>query len=264
MNNNNFTLKIAEKILLSLAIVALLLFQGWGQEQEIQRAKLYRDVFPLISDSDLYCSFFIMEDMNLDIRIVGSEKEEERMLMREHDIFYVDKGSADGIEIGQVFLILEIGPTINNYGHLVLKRGRAQVVAVEEKRASFRLDKACEQVMTGYYLVPFEEKATFLGKDLGYDIPVEESEDFKGSIIHTMREYNQISQGHWALIDLGEEDGVQFGQQLVIYRGEAGEEPVKVIGNLIVIDVQRKTSTVKILSGRDALKVGDKVQPHFK
>ncbi len=264
MNNSNFTLKIPGKILFSLAIVTLLLFQGWGQEQEIQRAKLYRDVFPLISDSDLYCSFFIMEEVNLDTRIIGSEREAERMLMREHDIFYINKGSADGIEIGQVFLILEIGPKINKYGHLALKRGRAQVVAVEEKRASLRLEKSCEQVMTGYYLVPFEEKASFLGKDLGYDIPVEESEGLEGSIIYTIREYNQIGRGHWALIDLGEEDGVRFGQQLVIYRGEAGEEPVKVIGNLIVIDVQRKTSTVKILSGKDTLKVGDKVQPHFK
>lgn len=261
---NDFTLKIPGKIFLSFAIIILLLFQGWSQGQEIKRAKLYRDVFPLISDSDLYCSFFLMEKMDLDTRIIGSEDESERMLMREHDIFYINKGTGDGLEIGQVFLVLEIGTEIKKLGILALKRGRAQVVAVEEEQASLNLDKACGQVMLGYYLVPFEEKAGFLGKGLGYDIHAEESESLQGSIIFTQGEYNQIGRGHWALIDLGEEDGIQFGQQLVIYRREVEGEPIKVIGNLIVIDVQRKTSTVKILSGRDVLKVGDKVQPHFK
>jgi hypothetical protein len=74
-----------------------------------------------------------------------------------------------------------------------------------------------------------------------------------------------IGSGDWALVDLGEEDGIQFGQQLVVYkRSKKKSAFVKMIGNLIVINVQSKTSTVKVLSCNSPLKIGDLVQTHFK
>ena len=111
---------------------------------------------------------------------------------------------------------------------------------------------------------PFEEKSDFLGKDLGYDVPINEEEGPQGMLIYFQDEYRQISKGHWAIIDVGEEDGIHFGQQLVIYRKVKGKkETIENIGNLIVIDTQAKTSTVKILSSKSPLRLGDRVQPHF-
>lgn len=273
--------KISGKIIFSLLTIFLLFFQGSGfglssaeggesQEQKTKKAKLYRDIFPLISESDLYCSFFVLEKKELDTKIVGAEKMEERMLLREHDIFFINKGRVDGFETGQMFLILEIGSKIKNpvtrekYGFLALKRGRARIVEVEESRASARLEKACDQVMVGHCLVPFEEKGGLLGVDLGYDVFPPEGEGINGMIIYLVRDYEQIGSGHWALIDLGEEDGLQFGQQLIIYRKLKKSDSIESIGTLIVIDTQRRTSTVKILSAKDALKVGDLVKTHFK
>jgi len=278
----NYTLKTAVKSLFFFMIIFLLFFQGVSiglnpgdgeinQEQEVKKARLYKDVFPLISDSDLYCSFFVMEKVKLDTQIVGSEKEEERILLRENEMFFINKGSVDNIETGQIFLILEVEEKIRNpitgkkFGRLVLKRGRAQIIKVEEERAFARLEKACGQVMVGQYLIPFEEKSGLLGRDLGYDVSVSEEEDSRGMLIYFQDDYEQISKGHWAIIDLGEEDGIHFGQQLIIYRKTKGKKgTIDNLGNLIVIDVQSKTSTVKILSSKDALKVGDRVQPHFK
>ncbi len=260
---NKLPRKVPGKLFLFASVIFLLLFQGMGQEQELKRAKLYRDVFPLISDSDLYCSFTVVKKVEMDTQIIGSEKERERILIWEGDIFFIDKGGADGLEVGQVFLILETGKKIKKYGRLVFKRGRAQVVEVEDRRASLRLDKACGPVTIGNSLVPFEEKPGFLGRDLGFDIPVEEGEGLQGKIIYAIREHNLISGGQWALIDLGEEEGIQFGQQLVVFRKKSKKEPIKVLGNLIVIDVQRNTSTVKILSSKDAIELGDRVQPRF-
>lgn len=273
--------KISGKIIFSLLTIFLLFFQvdgfglspaegGGSQEQKTKKAKLYRDIFPLISESDLYCSFFVLEKKELDTKIVGAEKMEERMLLREHDIFFINKGRIDGFETGQMFLILEIGRKIKNpvtkekYGFLALKRGRARIVEVEESRASARLEKACDQVMVGHCLVPFEEKGGLLGVDLGYDVLPPEGEGINGMIIYLVRDYEQIGSGHWALIDLGEEDGLQFGQQLIIYRKLKKSDSIESIGSLIVIDTQRRTSTVKVLSAKHALKVGDLVKTHFK
>lgn len=276
----NRTFKIAAKIMFSLMIIILLSFQGEGnglnsvngdisQEQEAKKARLYKDVFPLISETDLSCSFFVMKKPQLDIQIVGAEKQEERVLFRENDIFFVNKGSSDGLETGQIFTIVEVGNKVRNpftgknYGHLILKRGRAQIVSVEEKQAFAKLEKACEQVTLGQYLVPFEEKSELLGSDLGYDVEINEEKD-QGTLIYFQDEFGQISRGQWAIIDLGEEDGIHFGQQLVIYRKmDKKKGSIKKLGSLIVIDVQENSSTVKILSSIDALALGDRVQPRY-
>jgi hypothetical protein len=119
--------------------------------------------------------------------------------------------------------------------------------------------------MVGYSLIPFEEKGGLLGKDLGFDILPRETEESKGKIIYSQDEQNLTGSGDWALVDLGEEDGIQFGQQLVVYkRSKKKGALVKMIGNLIVINVQSKTSTVKVLSCNSPLKIGDLVQTHFK
>lgn len=277
----NYTLKTVTKFLFFFMIIFLLFFKGesigWNtgdgertQEQEVKKARLYKDVFPLISEADLYCSFFVIEKVDLDTQIVGSEKEDERMLLRESDVFFINKGSVDGIETGQIYMIIEVGEKVRNpitgkgFGHLALRRGRAQIFSVEEERAFARLEKSCGEVMVGHFLVPFEEKSDFLGKDLGYDVPINEEEGLQGMLIYFQDEYQQISKGHWALIDLGEEDGIHFGQQLVIYRKTKGKKgAIENIGNLIVIDTQMKTSTVKILSSKSPLRLGDMVQPHF-
>lgn len=277
----NFNIKIPRKIFFSLVIIFLLCFLGEGiesssvdrtenQEQEIKKAKLYKDIYPLISEIDLYCSFFVLEQEKLDTKIIGTVKGQERILLREHDIFYINKGEQDGIETGQIFLILERGPKIKNplarrrLGRLALKRGRAQIIAVEENSASARLERACQQVMEGYFLVPFEEKRGLMGKDLGYEVAPPEGEALEGRIVYLQRGYQRIGSQHWALIDLGERDGLQFGQQLIIYRRLKKRDPLKIIGNLIVIDTQDRTSTVKILSSKDAIQTGDLVRAHFK
>lgn len=278
----NTTLNRTAKFLFFIIIIFLLFQYGESigpnpgrgqisQEQEVKKARLYKDVFPLISESDLYCSFFVMDKMKLDTQIIGSEKEYERILLREDEIFYVNKGSADGIETGQIFLILEIGEKVRNpfkgksYGRLVLKRGRAQIVSVEEERSFAKLEKACGEVMLGHYLMPFEEKSGLIGKDLGMDVPINEEDGPQGMLIYFQNEYQQISRGQWATVDIGEEDGIRFGQQLVVYRKTKGQKKIiEKIGNSIVIDTQERTSTVKILSSIDPLRVGDRVQPHFK
>lgn len=278
----NFTLKTAVKFLFFAMIISLLCFQGESiglipgnagidQEQEVKKARLYKDVFPLITESDLYCSIFVMDKMELEAQIVGSERDKERILLRESEIFYVNRGIAYGFEVGQLYTILQVGEKISNpitgkrYGRIVYRRGRAQIVSVEEDRAFAKLEKSCGEVMVGHFLMPFEEKSGLLGKDLGYDVPISEEEGSWGRLVYFQDDYQQISKGHYSIVDIGEEDGIHFGQQLVIYRKTEGKMgSIEKIGNSIVIDTKQKTSTVKILSSNNALRVGDFVQPRYK
>ncbi len=273
----NLIQKTPRKIFFSLVIIFLLFCLGESvqpnsldrdesQEQEVKKARLYKDIFPLVSKSDLYCSFFVLEKKKgLNIKIISAERTEERLILREDDTLYINRGQQDGIENGQIYLILEIGQRIKSYGYLAFMRGRAKIVDARSGRSTAELEKACAPVKVGYYLVPFEEKGGLLGKDLGYDAPPRIAKGSKGKIIFSHDEHNMIGSGDWALIDLGEEDGIQFGQQLVVYRRlKKKGASLKMIGNLVVINVQRETSTVRVLSCNGVLEVGDLVQTHFK
>lgn len=227
---------------------------------EVEKAKIYREIYDLISETDLYCSFYIMDDGEPDAKIFGAEREDERVQFNNGDMVYINKGMADGIEEGQMFEVLERGQTLPGYGTILHQRGRLRVVALEVNASSARVEKACGPIMVGNYIVPFEEKESLMGKDLGYNVPPYENDGLKGKILYLESDFVQAGSGDLGLINLGEVDGIQLGQQLVAYRKLYGGTPLFVFGNMVVIDTQKQTSTVKILSCKDVLLIGDMVQ----
>ena len=230
------------------------------EEYDVEKASIYQEIYDLLSETDLYCSFFILDEGVPEMRIFGAERADERVQFNNGDIVYINKGRNDGIEEGQLFTVLEVGQPIPGYGPLVHQRGRVRVMALEANASSARVEKACGSIMIGNYLVPFEEKEGRLGKDLGYNVPPYETDGLKGKILYLKDDFVQAGSGAWALLNLGEVDGIQLGQQLVVYRKLYEGVPLFVFGNMVVIDTQRRSCTVKILSCKDALMIGDLVQ----
>lgn len=237
-------------------------------QHQIERAKIFREAYPVIADVDLYCSLFVYEGDLPDLMITAAEKGYEKAMFSDSDTVFLNKGRNDGLEIGQVFLVVEIGGRIGDFGYLANKRGRAHVVFLEDNRAVARIEKSCGRLTVGNFLLPFEEKETLLGKDIGYEAYAEGVTGPTGSIVYLERDYNQIGSGAWAIIDIGEEAGIQVGQQLTIYKRIRNPQTLAVredlpqigVGNSIVIDVGKKTATVKVLSCSDSIVKGQTVQ----
>ena len=252
-----------------LMILGLLLPALSTAEKTVQlgadKDKTFQYAFALISESDLYCSFFVLEDAPRLMIAVG-ERGAEKMLLADGDLFYFKAGKDEGLKEGQVMTVLEIGPKVGgpglkkSPGPVVFRRGRARLIRFEKDFALGRVEKACGPVMVGNSLVPFVEKNGLLGKDLGFDVSVRNQETLSGRIVFLDNQITQIGSGQWALIDLGREQGLQFGQQLTVAHRAAEGLPLEAIGNAIVIDAGRVTSTIKVLSARDAIGLGDLVQ----
>jgi hypothetical protein len=239
-----------------------LIFLGTGlaQENQIEKAKIFQEDYPLITESDLYCSIYLLDGALPGIKIIGAERQEEKVLLNDGDKFYIDKGKVDGLEIGQVFLVIGVGPKIMDYGNLTSRTGRARIIGLEENRGTVRIDKTCGQVLLGNDLIPFEEKEGMLGKDEGYAQELDENQGTMGSLIFIDTELHIAGTGQWAIIDMGSDRGVHIGQQMTIFKRVKIGVPREAIGSLVVIDVQKRTSTVKLLSCRDAVEVGFQVQ----
>ena len=99
--------------LLATLSLGILMMGAWliaqqKQQYEIKKAIIYQDIYPIISESDLYCSFLIWDKKEKpDLKIIGAEREYERVLFNNDDIVYLNKGKAEGLQPGQLFLILE-------------------------------------------------------------------------------------------------------------------------------------------------------------
>jgi len=273
----NFEVMKMKKIMLQILIsFALLIFifsflgvagiQSSQEKQEekpkhqIEKARIYREDYPLISESDLYCSIFILEDKKLDVKIIDAEKAEEKKLFSDADIVFLDKGRNRGLEVDKMFLILEVGENIQGLGPLGLKRGRARIIDVGEDWGHAQIEKTCGRIMIGHFMIPFEEKKDLLERVPIIDISHREGRILQGNIVYQDLEIQIGSRNVWGLIDLGKEDGLLVGERMNIYKESSKKAPPKLIGDLVVVDTQRSTSTVKILSSTDAVRPGDIVQ----
>ncbi|HEK85575.1 MAG: hypothetical protein ACPLZD_00465 [Candidatus Saccharicenans sp.] len=247
----------------SVLVVLSLFFGPAGlsaQENQVQKAKIFAEEYPLISDSDMYCSILIWDQKIPEIKIIGSEREDERAMMVDSDTFYINKGKEDGLDVGQMFLALQIENPIAKLGYLAQKKGKVRIIRLEDHVGVVKIEKSCGDIQVGNYLIPFEEKETVIGKDLGYNNNLKPGESLTGQVIYLDTDFNIAATGHWALINVGAEQGLKVGQQMTIFRQKKPNYPREAIGNLVVIDTQKKTATVRVLSCREAVEKGDIVQ----
>jgi hypothetical protein len=131
------------------------------QEAQIVKPKIFDETYQLINESDLNCSFFMHEEGKLlpDIRIIGAERMNEKSVFENEDSIYLDKGAADGLEIGQLFLSVGLRAKVGKIGTVMERHGRARIVRLDERMATAKVEKGCGRIMIGDFLLPFEEEA---------------------------------------------------------------------------------------------------------
>jgi hypothetical protein len=248
---------------LSLALVSLCLLvagRPFAQDQ-IQKAKIFEDTYQLINDTDLYGSFFMLEEGKPlpDLRIIGSERMNEKDQLIDFDLIYLSKGQAGGLEIGQLFQIIGLEDKVPPYGTVVRRRARARVVRLEENVAVARIERSFWAARVGDYLLPFEEGEGEVGKDKGYDV-MDPNASKRGQVIYVDQDLRLAGSGQWVLINMGRQQCVQIGDELTVFHRAKPNLPREAVGSMIIIDVRGATSTVKVLTCREAVGPGDEVQ----
>ncbi len=231
------------------------------QESVIQKPKIFEENYQLINESDLNCSFYMYEEGKLlpDIRIIGGERMNEKSLWEDGDLIYLNKGAADGLEMGQLFLTVGLRAKVAKLGTVMERHGRARIVRLDDRMASARIEKGCGRILTGDFLIPFEEEAGEIGRDQGYG-DMDPNASRRGYVVYIENDFHISGSGQWALINLGRQHCVQIGDQLNIFHQARPNLPREAFASAIIIDVRGATSTIKILGARDAVDIGAEVQ----
>lgn len=232
-----------------------------AQEMMIQKAKIFDETYQLINESDLNCSFYMHEEGKLlpDIRIIGAERMNEKHVYSDDDVIYLDKGAADGLEIGQLFLAVGMRAKVGKIGTVMERHGRARIIRLDDEMATAKVEKGCGAILVGDYLLPFEEEAGEIGKDLGYG-DMDPNASKRGRVIYIENDFHISASGQWALIDMGRQHCVQIGDQLNVFHQARPDLPREAVASAIIIDVRGASATVKILGARDAVAINDEVQ----
>src|SRR4030042_6545692 len=115
------------------------------QETQIQKAKIFDETYQLINESDLNCSFYMHEEGKLlpDIQIVGAERMNEKSIFEDGALIYLNKGAADGLEMGQLFLTVGLRAKVGKLGTVMERHGRARVVRLADRVAAARGEEGC-------------------------------------------------------------------------------------------------------------------------
>jgi hypothetical protein len=231
------------------------------QEIQIQKAKIFDETYQLINESDLNCSFYMHEEGKLlpDIQIIGGARMNEKTVFEDGDLIYINKGAADGLEMGQLFLTVGLRAKVGKLGTVMERHGRARVVRLDDRIATAKVEKGCGTIVIGDFLLPFEEEAGEIGKDLGYG-DMDPNASKRGHVIYIENDFHISASGQWALIDMGRQHCVQIGDQLNVFHQARPDLPREAIASAIIIDVRGATSTIKILGAKDAVDIGSEVQ----
>lgn len=219
----------------------------------------------IVSDSDFLCSFFVLEG-TAPARIESPESPDGLTLIGEGRMVWARSEAGEDVRPGQAFAVIErIDPIPGakpgaGPGPIAFRRGRLRVVRLDGPRFLGRIEKACGTIRVGCLLLPYEDKPPLMGRDLGYDFPFKGGEAVTGRLSYFRDGLTQAGPGDWILIDIGGGQGLQAGQQLTVFAKPEGDRPPRAVASAVVIDVGLDTATVKVLSARDVLRLGDLVQ----
>jgi len=244
---------------LFLVLISITINTYGFQKEGIKKAQIYEEEYQLITESDLYCSFYVLDRELPELKIIGAERGYERDMFSNADVVYLNQGRMQGLNKGQVFTVIEVRKEVPGVRPIAFRRGRVRIEDLDDSKSTARIEKSCNRIMEGYSLIPFQPREGIKGQDLGYDIPPFETQGAKGEVVFLQTDFNQIGSGHWAIISIGQQSGITLGQQLILYRILEEDAPLQIFGNCVVIDVQQETSTIKVLSCRDAVRLGDRV-----
>jgi len=238
-------------------------------------------IIPAGDRTDVECSTYVYpleergDDLPFDFHVLGGE-DALKLSFATHDVVYVDKGSDDGIQSGDVFSIRrDVGsvrnPVTRDYmGQAIDQIGKLRIIATQETGATAVITDSCDSILQMDFLVPYEQEPIPLITELP---PFNRWDRFgtegHGTIVYSEDELRSMGKGNLTNIDLGIRDNVAPGDILIIFRPnphndkhEEGNLPDIYVGQGVTLKSSDDTSVMKIIQGVLPIRVGDFVVPY--
>ena len=225
---------------------------------------------PVTEPDTIRCApYLVAEPEDETFQILGSEHGNTRISFAEREVVYLDRGTANGVNPGDVYTAhhrlneVRHPETNKKVGHKVEITGWARVILAQENSATAIIEHACAELHPGDYLLTYSSPA--VPRLAPYEPSTREtppSGKAQGFVVEIADDVAIAGTGQLVLVDLGSAQNVAPGSLLTVYRIMYPSVPTsrRVIGDLAVLTVRDGTATAKVMSSFDALLVGDQVE----
>jgi hypothetical protein len=188
------------------------------------------------TEDDMYCSSVVSSDpMPHDIYIIAPESAEQRITAITPDLVTLNKGSDDGVKVGDEFLVSRPesdfvheqtffkgqNQLLRAMGTMYVDLGRLQVVNVQAKTSIAQVTHSCDWIQRDDIVVPFAERpAPVYHSDKQFDIFAPPSGKPVGMVVTTKHYGQVVGVGATVYVNLGGKQNVQVGDYVRVFRHE--------------------------------------------
>lgn len=185
------------------------------------------------------------------------------------DIVYTDIGAEHNSRSGDRFSILmkdvSVKHPISNeeMGNKIIPLGILQLTDVGDKSSRGIITKSYREINPGAYLIPYKDNHR---REISLKSAVS---NLKGYIVESYNGGRLIAAGDIIYTDLGTADGAETGNILYIVRdvtidklyaeGRLESLPQELVGAVVIIETDKKTSTALVVKSIDPIYKGDRI-----
>lgn len=179
-------------------------------------------------------------------------------LFAKDDLLMIEGGVGSGLTVGQNVVArrtfrIAANPSAGTGEHTA---GVLQIVAVSERSATAMVVYACDEIIAGDWLAPFEPEPRHATEAAGapaFDDAARVLFADAGQLVGVPRRF--------MVIDRGRDHGLHAGQRLTLFRQPLhGRTPV-VTGDAVIVAVRQDSATIRIEHTTDVVDVGDWAAP---
>ncbi|HEY3174633.1 MAG TPA: LysM peptidoglycan-binding domain-containing protein [Candidatus Polarisedimenticolia bacterium] len=252
---------------------------------------------PVADEVDVYCSNYITDSFEEPALEIREREDGSRTILGTGDIVFLNQGMGGQLNAGDEFtVVIDEGIVPHpifakeNVGTSVRMLGRVKVIALQERSATAEIVEACDGIEIGAKLIPFEEIPVPLTTPVSFRrYGVEMQTENAGYIVDVMPDKLNIGAGDIVNVDLGADNGLQPGDVLTIFREwggtimfdstdsyidnqqaraemrrtegdlDPGDYAQTILGQVVILRTQPKTSTAKVVVSAREINLGDRV-----
>ncbi len=252
---------------------------------------------PLASEIDIRCGGYIARKDTKPDYFIANQEEPGKVGLTEGDIIYLNRGRNNGhVKPGTEYSVIvrrgEVHHPVTNkrLGSYYKRLGTVTLVMEHEDTAIGKITMACGEIRTGYDLVPLQVTPIPSMQAPPFDrLDVLQSGKPTGYVVYTMDYVAVAGTGYIVEIDLGYEDGLESGDFLTIFlpkrpyigymdheydfdwgdfrvkspkirKSKLKEYPPRIIGQMMVLTTEKRTSTTKIIHAISEVQIGSMVE----
>jgi LysM domain len=246
--------------------------EGEGEQPPVPGAAAGDVLVPAIEEMALQCAHYILQEPeDTSLYVVGSEQGSDKNAFGDRDMLYLNRGTSAGVKAGDLYTLHHASYEVKHpdsgrtIGRKIETTGWGRVILAEENSAILMVEAACEDVHLGDYLKPLVKVSVpLIMRRPPADRLTPPTGKTQGAVVDIGQDSVIAGENQLVSINLGTEHGIAPGNIFTVFKTMYPSVPTprNVLGEIVIVSVQEKTATARVIYSGAEIMNGDRVELH--